>query len=150
MDHTRQTRLLGVILALAIVESLVHYTDNTLRYDDYVIYHPTFPGSLVKQWVIPVAWVLFTLVAVAAYRAFRDGRRTQAAVLLAVYSVSGLISLAHYVDISLSDLSLFQNVFVFADVALGLLILAFAVNTARSSTPEPLPEPQRRSAGRTS
>jgi tryptophan-rich sensory protein len=150
MDHTRQTRLLRVILALAIVESLVHYTDNTLRYDDYVIDHPTFPGSLVKQWVIPVAWVLFTLVAVAAYRAFRDGRRTQAAVLLAVYSVSGLISLAHYVDISLSDLSLFQNVFVLADVALGLLILAFALNTARSSTPEPLPEPQRRSAGRTS
>ena len=60
--------------------------------------------------------------------------RAQAAAWLAVYSVSGLISLGHYKDISVSDLSLFQNVFVFADVALGVLILTFAAWTALSAT----------------
>ena len=29
------TKVLLVILAIAVVESFVHYTDNTLRYDDY-------------------------------------------------------------------------------------------------------------------
>lgn len=141
MGNAVQTRVLQIVLFAAVVESLVHYADNTLRYDDYVIHHPTFPGSLIKQWVIPVAWVLFTVVAVYAYRAFVEGRRTQAAVLLAVYSVSGLISLAHFVDISPSDLSLFQNVFVFADVALGVVILAFAIWTARLGTVGDISEP---------
>lgn len=140
MDHDRRTRLLQVVLGAAIIESLVHYADNTLRYDDYVSDHPTFPGSLVERWVIPVSWVAFTAVAVVAYRAHRQGRRSQAAALLAVYSVSGLVSLAHFVDISPSDLSLFQNVFVFGDVALGIVVLGLAIRTAMSPPPATQPD----------
>jgi hypothetical protein len=127
MASARQLLVLRVVLGLAIVESFVHYADNTLRYDDYTVADPSFAGSLVKQWVIPVAWVLFTIAGITGYRRFRDGRRPEAAAWLGVYSVSGLISVLHYTDISLDDLSAFQNTFVFLDVVLGAAVLAFAL-----------------------
>jgi hypothetical protein len=99
-------------------------------YDDYTVPDPSVLGSLVKQWVIPVAWVLFTVAAVVGYRHFRDGQRAKAAAWIGAYSTSGLISVLHYTDISIDDLSVFQNTFVFLDVLLGLALLGFAVSTA--------------------
>jgi hypothetical protein len=119
-----------ILLVLAIAESFVHYTDNTVRYDDYTVEDPSILGGLVKQWVIPVSWVLFTAAAYMGYRRFRQGRWAQAAAWIGVYSASGLISVLHYTDISPSDLSAFQNTFVLLDVALGALLLSFALWTA--------------------
>lgn len=121
------TRVLQVILVAAIVESFVHYTDNTLRYDDYTADDPSLIGSLVTRWIIPVSWVLFTAAAVIGYRRFRQGNWPKAAGWIGAYSASGLISLLHYVDISPSELSSFQNTFVFLDVILGAAVLAFAL-----------------------
>jgi hypothetical protein len=121
------TRVLQVLLVAAIVESLVHYTDNTLRYDDYTVDDPSLLGSLVTRWVIPISWVLFTAAAVVGYRRFRQGDLPRAAAWLGAYSTSGLISVLHYTDISPSQLSAFQNTFVWLDVLLGAAILAFAI-----------------------
>ncbi|MGH9136912.1 MAG: hypothetical protein ACRD0G_07670 [Acidimicrobiales bacterium] len=126
----RRTRILQVLLVVAIVESFVHYMDNTVRYDDYTVEDPSILGGLVKQWVIPVSWVLFTAAAFVGYRRFRQGGWPQASAWIGAYSASGLISLLHYTDISVSDLSGFQNTFVFLDVALGVLVLSFALWTA--------------------
>lgn len=123
-------RVLRVLLAFTIVESFVHYLDNTIRYDDYTADNPSVLGGLVKQWVIPVSWVLFTAAAVLGYRRFRDGQWSSAVMWLAVYSVSGLISTLHYTDISVDELSPFQNTFVFLDIAAGIAILTFAIWTA--------------------
>jgi hypothetical protein len=79
--------------------------------------------------MLPVAWVLFTAAGLLGYRRLRQRQWTQAAICLGVYSVSGLISLGHYVGISIDDLSVFQNTFVFADIALGAALLAFAAWT---------------------
>jgi hypothetical protein len=126
----RSLRLLKVLLAVAIVESFVHYADNTIRYDDYTVANPSFLGSLVKQWVIPVSWVLFTAAGIIGYRRFRDGRRAEAAAWLSVL---------HDTDISLDDLSAFQNTFVFLDVVLGVAVLAFAIWVAwRQPAPVPV------------
>jgi hypothetical protein len=130
----RPARLLRVLVAVTIVESFIHYADNTIRYDDYTVADPSFLGSLVKQGVIPVSWVLFTVAGIVGYRRFRDGRRPQAAAWIGAYSVSGLVSALHYTDISVSDLSAFQNSFVFLDVALGVLLVGFAVWTALHPT----------------
>jgi hypothetical protein len=137
-DVDRPTAVLRALLVVAIAESFVHYADNTLRYDDYTVASPSFPGGLVKQWVIPVSWVLFTIVGIIGYRRFRDGRRPEAAAWIGAYSTSGLISILHYRDISVGDLSAFQNTFVFLDVALGLLLFAFALWTALAA---PIPSP---------
>jgi hypothetical protein len=139
VDLDRPTAVLRVLVAAAIVESFVHYADNTLRYDDYTIADPSFPGSLIKQWVIPVSWVLFTIAGIVGYRRFRDGRRPEAAAWIGAYSTSGLISVLHYRDISMSDLSAFQNTFVILDVLLGVLLLAFALWTAVAAPARPSP-----------
>ena len=122
--------LLRVLLAVAIAESFVHYLDNTLRFDDYAGPHPPAISSWIAQWMIPVAWVLFTIAGLIGYRCFQAGRWPQAAAWLGAYSGSGLISLLHYVGISISDLSAFQNTFVVLDIALGTAVLAFALWTA--------------------
>lgn len=121
------TRLLRALLVAAIVESFIHYTDNTLRYDDYTATNPSLAGSLVGRWMIPTAWVLFTVAAMIGYRRFRQGHWPRAAAWIGAYSASGLISVFHYVDISPSELSAFQNTFVFLDVLLGEYVLGFAV-----------------------
>jgi hypothetical protein len=121
------TRLLQVVLVAAVIESFVHYTDNTVRYDDYTADDPSLIGSLVTRWIIPLTWVLFTAAAVIGYRHFRRGNWPKAAAWIGAYSASGLISVFHYVDISPSDLSAFQNTFVFLDVFLGALVLTFAL-----------------------
>jgi len=82
--------------------------------------------------VIPISWVLFTVAAVIGYRRFREGNWPKAAAWIGAYSASGLVSLLHYTDISMDELSAFQNTFVFADVALGAMVLAFAIWTAVS------------------
>ena len=133
-----QTRVLQVLLGVAVVESFIHYTDNTLRYDDYTVPDPSLLGGLVQRWVIPVSWVLFTAAAVIGYRRFRQGRFPEAAAWLGAYSVSGLISVLHSTDISPSDLSAFQNAFVFADIVLGALVLAFALRLAMQARPAPV------------
>jgi hypothetical protein len=121
--------VLRVLLSVAIVESFVHYLDNTIRYTDYTGPNPPAATSWIAQWMIPVSWLAFTVVGVVAYRRFRLGRLSEAAGYLAIYSVSGLISIGHYVGISINDLSVFQNTFVFLDIALGFAVLSFAVWT---------------------
>ena len=121
-----------MLIAVTVVESFVHYLDNTIRYDDYTAENPSILGGLVKQWVIPISWVLFTAAAVIGYRRFRERNWPKAAAWIGAYSASGLVSLLHYTDISMDELSAFQNTFVFGDVALGVLILAFAIWTAVS------------------
>jgi hypothetical protein len=127
-----RTRVLQVLLAVAVIESFVHYLDNTIRYDDYTAEDPSILGGLIKQWVIPISWVLFTAAAVIGYRRFRERDWPKAAAWIGAYSASGLVSLLHYTDISMDELSAFQNTFVFADVALGAMVLAFAIWTAVS------------------
>ena len=49
----RPTNALRVILAATIAISIVHYTDNTIRYDVYTGGKSTY----IKKWMIPVSWV---------------------------------------------------------------------------------------------
>jgi hypothetical protein len=136
MTTTPRANRLAVLrglLTVAIAESFVHYLDNTLRYRDYAGPNPPAISSWIARWMIPVSWVLFTAIAVIGYRRFREARWSRASAWLAVYSLSGLVSIGHYAGISVSDLSVFQNVFVFADIAAGVAVLAFAVSTARTS-----------------
>src|SRR5207302_10980108 len=121
-SKTRLT-VLRVLLTVGIAESFVHYLDNTVRFSDYTGPKPPAISSWITQWMIPVSWILFTAVGLLGYRRFRQGRLSEAAAYLAIYSMSGLISIGHYVGISINDLSVFQNTFVFLDIALGVAVL---------------------------
>ena len=131
--------VLQILLVVGILESFVHYLDNTVRFADYHSANPPAISSWIPQWLIPLSWVLFTATAVIGYRRFVQGDRSTAAFWIGVYSLSGLVSTLHYVDITPADLSAFQNTFVFADIVLGVALLAFAVATARTSRTASLP-----------
>src|SRR5207302_3228495 len=119
----------------------------TVRFSDYTGPNPPAISSWITQWMIPVSWVLFTAVGLLGYRRFRQGRLSEAAAYLAIYSVSGLISIGHYAGISIKDLSAFQNTFVFLDIALGVAMLSFAIWTARHANAAVTDAPARAMSG---
>lgn len=110
------------VLVVAFVISVVHYTDNTLRFDEY----PNDIDHLVTRPSIPAAWVVFTGFAVAAWLAYDRGQRRRAAVCVGVYSLSGLIGPLHYTSGALSEFDAFQHVNIATDTLAGLACLALA------------------------
>ena len=115
----RPTKALRVILAATIAISIVHYTDNTIRYDVYTGGKSTY----IKEWMIPVSWVLFTAAGLAGYVYFRRARWSRAATCLALSSVGGLVDVGHFTSVSPSDFDAYQLVFIFADFVIGGLVL---------------------------
>jgi hypothetical protein len=137
-EQIPQLWALQLLLGAAIAVSIVHYVDNTVRWDDFIAADPSDRTlSFIDRWMIPSAWALFTAFGIAGYRMYRQRRFSQAAPCLAVYSVSGLIGIGHYVDISPSQLSTFQNTHVITDIVFGVLMVAFAIRTMVRVVPEP-------------
>ncbi len=135
MTHDRATRTLQVLLVAAFLVSIVHYVDNTVRFDDYA----KDQGGPVSQVMIPLAWVVFTGFGLWGYLQYRRGEWTRAAVGLGVYSASGLVGLAHYTAGTPAEFDALQNTFIVLDVFLGASVLAFAfwLVLARHSEPAP-------------
>ena len=123
------------VLGTAFLLSIVHYVDNTLRFDDY----SPDPG-LITRPTIPLAWVVFTAFGIWGYVQYRRGEWGRAAIGLAVYSISGLIGPFHYTTVSPSDFDWFQNLFVVLDSLAGLAVLGVAAWLAWRS-PERKVEP---------
>ena len=124
----RPLRTLQAILVVAVVVSVVHYTDNFVNFDDY----PP-PRSLPDPGAasIPIAWVLFTGAGLAGYLLFRRAISTPALVLLAVYSGSGLIGIGHYLVPGAFDMPWWRQLHVGLDIACGVAVLAFVAWTTR-------------------
>lgn len=119
----RARRVLEALLLTTLVVSIVHYTDNTVRWSDY----EQGQGGPIPRWLVPLSWVAFTAAGVGGYVAFRRRRWPLASGLLGACSVSGLISPAHYVTVAPSDFSGFQNAFVALDTLTGVALLGFAI-----------------------
>jgi hypothetical protein len=128
-DHRRAVRILSVILALAVVVSIVHYTDNYLNYDDYPqprsAPNPSAP-------VVLAAWFAFTAAGLAGYLLFRRGPSALALVLLAAYSGSGLVGIGHYLVPEASSMPWWRQVHVGLDIACGIAVFSFVVWAARA------------------
>jgi len=107
-----------------IAVSLFHFTDNAINVDDY----PKAswqPGWF--EWVVAVAWFLYTAVGVFGYRLYVRGRYQAAHIALVLYGYLIFSSLGHFLYGSPSELSTRGVVSVFVDVAAGLLVVAVAV-----------------------
>ena len=68
---------------------------------------------------------------------FKRGRIRAAALLLIVYSTSGLVGVGHYTVPGMVDQPVWRQLHVLADIALGACIFAFAVwaAVARRTSP---------------
>jgi hypothetical protein len=125
MRHADGLRVLGVLLALAIPLSVIHYTDNYVAFDLYP------PGELagleVTRDSIWVSWLVFTAVGLLGFWLYARGQILGACAALAFYSVSGLISLGHYSEPGMSELAWWRHVSIWIDITLGTSILLFTV-----------------------
>ena len=120
------TRLLQSLLVAAVLVSIVHYVDNVVRFEDYA---PDEAG-LVTAPLVAASWFVFTGFGLWGYLSYRRGRYRSATVGLGVYSVSGLVGIVHYREVSPSDFDPVQNTFVLLDIVLGAAILAVACRLA--------------------
>ena len=118
----RNVRALILVFFAAVASSVVHYADNYLAFDRF----PSGgPGPDVTADTIWTAWIAFTAFGVAGYVLYRRGRIVPGAALLAVYSLSGLIGLAHYTAPGMSELAWWRHAHIWLDIACGAAVLVF-------------------------
>jgi hypothetical protein len=113
-----------MILALAIVVSIVHYTDNYVNYHDYP--QPK-TGPTPSAGLILGAWFVFTAAGLAGYLRFRRGLSTDALLLLSFYSGSGLVGIAHYLVPGATSMPWWRQAHVCVDIGCGIAVFAFAL-----------------------
>jgi hypothetical protein len=134
-DHRRAVRVLSVVLAVAVVVSIVHYTDNYVNYSDYPeprsAPNPSAP-------VVLGAWFAFTAMGLAGYLLFRGGTSTVALILLAAYSGSGLVGIGHYLVPEATSMPWWRQAHVCFDIASGVAMFSFVMWAARARRHSPV------------
>ena len=128
-EHRRTVRALSWIFAVAVLVSIVHYTDNYVNFHDYP--QPSSGPKPSAGLVIPV-WFAFTAAGLAGYLLFRRRPSDLALVLLAAYSGSGLIGILHYVVPGATSMPWWRQAHVCLDIASGIAVFSFAIWAARA------------------
>jgi hypothetical protein len=128
-EHRRAVRILGWIFAVAVMVSIVHYTDNYVNYNDYPQAR-TVPNPSAA--LVLGAWFAFTAAGLAGYLLFRRRPSDLALVLLAAYSGSGLVGIGHYLVPGATSMPWWRQVHVCLDIACGIAVFSFAVWAARA------------------
>ena len=126
-------RILRPLFLTAVAVSVVHYVDNYVNFADY----PDAADAAVpapSRTVIGLAWFAFTAFGVAGYLLYRSRERL-AALLLAVYSGSGLVGFGHY-TVDMGGQPWWRHTHIVADIACGIAILGFVVWSLRRAQPE--------------
>ena len=128
-DHRRAVRILSVIFAVAVVVSIVHYTDNYVNYHDYP--QPrTAPNP--SESLVLAAWFPFTAAGLAGYLLFRRSPSNLSLILLAAYSGSGLVGIGHYLVPGATSMPWWRQAHVSLDIACGIAVFSFAIWAARA------------------
>jgi hypothetical protein len=125
-------RLLNIVFFSAVASSIVHYTDNYLAFDRFP---QASSGPELTDDMIWIAWAVLTAVGVAGYVLYRRGQVRRGSMLLAVYSISGLVGLAHYTAPGMSELAWWRHLHIWVDIACGVAVLAFAVWSVQQTRP---------------
>jgi hypothetical protein len=127
-DQRRRLTMLQAILAAGMLSTAIHYTDNFVAISSY-------PGPkdlyTVTRVAIVVAWPLLTWIGLTGYRRYRERRYREAHVCLAVYSVTGIVTLGHFIYGN-PQIPAFFYATLFTDALTGLAVLAFVRWSASS------------------
>ena len=128
-EHQRAVRVLSWVFAVAVLVSIVHYTDNYVNYHDYP-QSRTLPNPSAA--LVLGAWFGFTAAGLAGFVLFRRRPSAVALVLLAAYSGSGLVGIGHYLVPGATSMPWWRQVHVSLDIACGIAVFSFAVWAARA------------------
>jgi hypothetical protein len=123
------TVLRGVLVA-SIASTAVHYSDNAIALDRYPPDTVTIPG-------IVVTWVGLTAIGLLGYVLYRRERFPAAQICLAIYSITGISTLAHYLYDGTGDLEWWRHVSMVSDGVTGSAVLAFALWSLLSTRSSP-------------
>jgi hypothetical protein len=129
-DHRRAVRILSAIFAVAVVVSIIHYTDNYVNYSDYP--QSTASRSVSSAALVLGAWFAFTAAGLAGYLLFRRAPSNLALILLAVYSGSGLVGIGHYLVPGATSMPWWRQAHVCFDITCGIAVFSFAMWAARA------------------
>lgn len=116
-------RILPVLFWTAVAVSIVHYADNFASYGDY----PHGDGPEPSSGVVLGAWFVLTPSGLAGYRLWLRGEIRKGAMLLTVYSASGLVGIGHYTVAGMTGQPAWRQAHVVADIVLGAAVFAFAL-----------------------
>jgi hypothetical protein len=123
--------VLKALLGAGILSTAIHYTHNFIEVAHYPgprdLYTPT-------RVAIVVAWPLLTWIGLTGYRRYREGRMQEARVCLAVYSLTGISTLGHFIYGN-PRIPAFFYATLFTDALTGLAVLAFALWSTRAVGP---------------
>jgi hypothetical protein len=125
-------KILRALLAFSIASTALHYTHNFVAASDY----PGPVASVAVQVAIVLFWPVLTAIGLLGYRLYKRGRSYPAHVCLAVYSVTGLSTLGHFLS-GTPKIPPFFFATIFTDGLAGLSILAFVVVSARGRARRP-------------
>jgi hypothetical protein len=127
----RRLTMLKAILGAEILSTAVHYSHNFVAVNRYPGPHDLYTPTRVA---IVVAWPLLTWIGLTGYRRYREGRHREAQVSLAVYSLTGIATLGHFIYGN-PGIPAFFYATLFTDALTGFAVLAFALRLANVMAP---------------
>jgi hypothetical protein len=121
MSEVPSRRLIIGALIASVVSTAIHYLDNAIYIDHYP------QPDWINPELVYIVWSLLTLIGIAGYLFFKEGRYLSSGLYLLVYSYTGLSSLGHYLYGSLHDFSAKMHLLIAADALTGALVAVIAV-----------------------
>ncbi|NJL20762.1 MAG: hypothetical protein HC895_08050 [Leptolyngbyaceae cyanobacterium SM1_3_5] len=121
MNLKQRQRLLLVLVVVSIISTAFHYTDNFIFIQDYPQPESITPTSIY------ITWLILTTVGGLGYWLFQLEIFWLSLLLLAVYSLTGISSLAHYFYGAMTDFSPKMHLLIWTDGLIGFAILGFVV-----------------------
>jgi len=132
-SERRRLAVLKAIIAASVISTAIHYTDNFVQVNRFQGAGGSSDPTLIRIAIV-LAWPLLTWIGLTGYRRYREHRYQEAYVSLAVYSITGISTFAHFLYGS-PDLSPFFYATLFTDGITGLCVLAFVAWSAITVSP---------------
>jgi hypothetical protein len=129
MDEQRRgLNILKGILAAGMLSTAIHYTHNFIDVRHYPGPHYLYTPTRIA---IVISWPLLSAIGLLGYRRYREARDHEARVCLSVYSITGLVTLGHFIYGN-PHIPAFFYATLFTDALTGLAALGFATWIGRS------------------
>lgn len=115
-----RNQLLTIVIFSIIITS-IHYTDNAIFINRYP----------EPEWItasgVYLSWGVMSLLGIAGYWLYSQEKHWWSYFCLAVYSLTGLSSPAHYFYGGMSEFSLKMNLFIWFDFVAGASVIGFVL-----------------------